>query len=98
MTDLVSFEPSAQRELEEAADFYDLESPGLGIRFGDAVRAALEALLEFPESCPVLLGKTRKLVLQRYPYSVLYWTDGTHIVVSAIAHQSRRPGYWRDRG
>ena len=98
MTDLVSFGPSAQRELEEAADFYDLESPGLGIRFGDAVSAALEALLGFPESCPELLGKTRKLVLQRYPYSVLYWTDGTHIVVSAIAHQSRRPGYWRDRG
>jgi len=91
------FEPAAQRELEEAADFYDLESPGLGLKFGEAVEAALEALLEFPESRPVLLGKTRKLVLARYPYSILYRLDGDHIVVSAVAHQSRRPGYLRDR-
>ncbi len=97
MTDLISFEPSAERELEEAADFYDLESPGLGAKFIDAVKTALSGLVEFPESCPVLLGETRKLVLDRYPYSVLYWTDGKHIAVSAVAHQSRRPGYWQDR-
>jgi plasmid stabilization system protein ParE len=91
------FEPAAQRELEEAADFYDLESPGLGMRFGDAVREALDDLLDFPESRPVLLGETRKLVLARYPYSILYWVDGDRVVVSAVAHQSRRPGYMTDR-
>ena len=97
MTDLISFEPGAQRELAEAADFYDLESPGLGTKFIDAVESALEGLLEFPESRPMLLGKTRKLVIDRYPYSVLYWTDGKRIAVSAVAHHSRRPGYWADR-
>ena len=97
MSAAYSFEPAAQRELEQAADYYDLESPGLGMKFGNAVEEALEALVEFPDSCPVHLGKTRKLVLARYPYSILYWVDGTHIVVSAVAHQSRRPGYLRDR-
>jgi len=91
------FEPAAQRELEEAADFYDLESPGLGLRFADAVQQAIEALVEFPESCPVLLGQTRKLVLPRYPYSILYRVDEGRVVVSAVAHQSRRPGYLSDR-
>ena len=91
------FEPAAQRELEEAAEFYDLESPGLGLKFGEAVEAAIETLLEFPESRPVLLGKTRKLVLARYPYSILYRINGDYIVVSAVAHHSRRPGYLGER-
>ena len=97
MTNRIFFDPAAQRELDEAADFYDLESPGLGERFLDDVRSELEGLLEFPESCPVLLGETRKLVLERFPFSVMYWTDGEVIAVYAIAHQSRRPGYWQDR-
>ena len=91
------FEPAAQRDLEEAADFYDLESPGLGMKFGDAVRAAIESLLEFPESRPVLLGQTRKLVVAKYPYSILYRVGADGIVISAVAHQSRRPGYLSDR-
>jgi plasmid stabilization system protein ParE len=91
------FEPATQQELEEAADFYDLESPGLGMRFGDAVKDVIENLLEFSESCPVRLGETRKLVLARYPYSILYRIDGGRVVVSAVAHQSRRPGYLGDR-
>jgi len=97
VTDRISFDPAAWRELEAAADFYDLESPGLGTEFLDVIEAALEDLLAFMESRPVLLGQTRKLVLRRFPYSVMYWTDGEVIAVYAIAHQSRRPGYWRDR-
>lgn len=98
MTRSISFDASAQLELDEAADFYDLESLGLGAEFVDSVEAALHSLLEFPESCPVLLGETRKLVIERFPYSVMYWIDGDVIVVSAVAHQRRRPGYWRDHG
>ena len=97
MTDRIFFDSAAQREFDEAADFYDLESPGLGERFINAVYSALEGLSEYPESCPILLGETRKLVLGRFPYSVMYWTNGEVIAVSAIAHQSRRPGYWQNR-
>jgi toxin ParE1/3/4 len=71
VTARVFFEHSAGRELQEAADFYDLEQQGLGDEFLDAVHEALGDLLEFPESCPVLLGDTRRLVLERFPYSIL---------------------------
>ena len=97
MIDRIFFDPAAQREFDEAADFYDLQSPGLGERFIDAVYGALDGLSEYPEACPVLLGETRKLVLERFPYSVMFWTNGEIIAVSAIAHQSRRPGYWQNR-
>ena len=61
MTDRIFFDPAAQHEFDEAADFYDMESPGLGEQFIDAVYGALERLHGYPESCPVLLGETRKL-------------------------------------
>lgn len=40
---------------------------------------------------------TRRIVLPRFPYSVVYEVHADHIVIVAVAHQRRRPGYWRDR-
>lgn len=93
----VAFDPAAQHELLEAAEFYDLERPGLGGALLDEVEAALRRIADHPESCPVELGETRKLVLDRFPYSIMYWIGAAGIVVSAIAHQRRRPYYWGDR-
>ena len=98
MTHEVLFEPAASRELNEAADFYDLEQLGLGTAFLDAVQAALLSVAENPEAFPIVLGETRKRVVSRFPYSILYWFDDTVVHVSAIAHHRRRPGYWDDRG
>jgi len=94
----VLFEPAASRELNEAADFYDLEQPGLGAAFLDAVEAALFAVVHNPCAFPVLLGETRKRVVRRFPYSILYWFDGKTVHVLAVAHHRQRPGYWRERG
>ena len=98
MTYEVLFEPAASGELNEAADFYDLERLGLGTVFLDAVQAALLSVAENPKAFPIEMGETRKRVVSRFPYSILYWFDGTVVHVSAIAHHSRRPGYWGDRG
>ena len=98
MSHEVLFEPAASRELNEAAGFYDLEQPGLGSAFLDAVESALLTVVDNPHAFPVLLGETRKRVVGRFPYSILYWFDGTTIRVSALAHHSRRPDYWEERG
>jgi toxin ParE1/3/4 len=98
MTHEVLFEPSASRELNEAADFYDLEQLGLGTAFLDAVQAALLSVAENPKAFPVDMGETCKRVVGRFPYSILYWFDGTVVHVTAMAHHRRRPGYWGDRG
>ncbi len=98
MTHEVLFEPGAFRELNEAADFYDLEQLGLGTAFLDAAQAALLDVADNPNAFPILLGETRKRVVSRFPYSILYWFDGMAVHVSAVAHHRRRPGYWGDRG
>lgn len=97
MSHAVAFEPTASLELNEAADFYDLESPGLGTEFLDAVEAALTAVADMPAAFPIELGETRKRVISRFPYSVMYWLDDTTVHVSAIAHHRQRPRYWGDR-
>jgi plasmid stabilization system protein ParE len=93
----VLFEPAASHELNEAADFYDLERPGLGTEFLDAVETALLAVADNPGASPIELGETRKRVVRRFPYSILYSFDDTVVHVSAIAHHRRRPGYWGER-
>ncbi|HEX4953384.1 MAG TPA: hypothetical protein VF017_08330 [Thermoanaerobaculia bacterium] len=39
----------------------------------------------------------RRLVLNRFPYSLFYTADSEEIRIFAVAHHSRRPGYWRHR-
>jgi plasmid stabilization system protein ParE len=93
----VVFERTASLELNEAADFYDLERPGLGSEFLDAVETALVAVADKPAAFPIELGETRKRVVRRFRYSIMYWFDDATVHVSAIAHHSRRPRYWSDR-
>ena len=93
----IRFDPAAQRELNEAAEFYDAEDPGLGDAFLDAIERAFKQIQAFPESSPISLGSLRTKVLPAFPLSLIYWIADDAIVILAVAHHRRRPGYWRDR-
>lgn len=97
MISRVGFHPDAKREMREATDFYDLERPGLGTEFLDAVEGTMRQVIAHPESSPVVLGRVRKCRVTRFPYSVVYSVRGGGIFVSAVAHDSRRPFYWQSR-
>jgi toxin ParE1/3/4 len=97
MTLTLRFHPVAQDELDQAADFYDLESPGLGSTFLDAVERALLQVCDYPKSAPITLGPNRKKAVARFPFSVVYFVLDDTVVVLALAHQRRRPFYWRER-
>ncbi len=97
MTQPIRFDPAAQRELNEAADFYDAEDPGLGGAFLGAAERAFEQIPTFPESSPISLAPVRTKVLSAFPFSVIYWVTDEVIIVLAVAHHRRRPEYWRGR-
>lgn len=97
MSAKVGFHPGARLEMREAADFYDLERSGLGTEFLDAVEQTMLQVLKYPESSPIALGAVRKRTVARFPYSVVYSARADGTCVSAFAHNSRRPFYWRDR-
>jgi len=93
----VAFHEAAVVELNEAADFYNLESPGLGLTFLREVETALATIAQFPEATPLLHGRVRRKVLLRFPYTVIYSLRDEQIRVLALAHEKRRPFYWRGR-
>jgi plasmid stabilization system protein ParE len=80
-----------------AADEYDTQRPGLGDDFLDAVHAAVMTLVDAPERWPLVDERHHRFVLKRFPYSVFYRFDETEVIVVAIAHHRRRPGYWARR-
>lgn len=91
------FHATAVNEMIEAANYYDLQQPGLGRRFDDAIEAGLQAILEAPERWPRHIRDFRRYRLKRFPYGVCYRIDGDAVTVFAVAHLHRRPGYWLDR-
>lgn len=95
MTPAVSSE--AEWELTEGALFYAREGGAdLGLAFISEFESALALLTEHP-----LLGapwrNRRRLPMRRFPYSVIYYTQGDELRVIALAHHSRRPEYWARR-
>ena len=93
---------AAVDEAVEAAAWYERERPGLGAEFERAIDAALDLLEEeiVPlTSVPGPAGTrgVKRLMLRRFPYSVIVLERDTEIFVIAFAHHARHPGYWRDR-
>lgn len=96
MTPSVSLD--AERELIDGARFYAQEaSAELGLAFIAEFEHSLSVLCSYPRLGPVWRGGTRRFPLRRFPYSIIYQLKPNEIRVIALAHQSRRPGYWRGR-
>jgi len=96
MTSLV-VRAEARLELLEARDYYDEQRRGYGERFVEAVEREFELLLEFPNLGEVVGRNLRRRVMSNWPYSIMYANRGDELLVVAIAHHSRQPGYWRSR-
>lgn len=93
----VRLHPEARAELREARRWYDQRSPLSATAFAQAVDSAVSRIVAVPTQCPLADYGTRKLVLQRFPFNIFYLYDESEIVIVAVAHQKRRPGYWSSR-
>jgi plasmid stabilization system protein ParE len=93
----VSFHPEAEVEFLAAAEFYETQRRGLGVEFIIEVRRAARALQQHPELGHRFSRRLRRLLVQRFPYGLLYRIEAEAILIVAVAHLSRRPGYWRRR-
>lgn len=87
----------AERELIEAISYYESKYPGLGIDFLDEVQSGLVSVRNLPTLWPVRKDGTRRYLVHRFPYLVIYTYYENHIWVIAFAHCKRKPGYWKER-
>lgn len=87
----------ADRELNEAAQYYELESPGLGSSFLEEVGRCLQSIQDQPEAGMILRGSVRRRLLRRFPYALLYKIKPSGIRILAVMNLRRRPTYWIGR-
>ena len=92
-----AFHPEAAIEFEEAVQFYRERDASLGHRFAHEVRATIRKILEAPDRSRVLESDVRRCLTRVFPYGVLYTIEPDFILIVAIMHGSREPGYWRHR-
>ena len=92
------FHPEAEAELIAAIAFYQGRRDGLGIDLQDEVERTVEQIRRNPEMFPERGAPSlRKCPIQRFPYNVFYLELDAEIWIAAVAHQSRKPGYWSGR-
>jgi hypothetical protein len=93
----VEFHPEADVELAQAVEYYENKRKGLGGAFFDEVSSALQRITRFPTAWAILSRRSRRCVTNRFPYGVVYRVKGSTVLVVAIAHLHRKPGYWLTR-
>lgn len=93
----VRFLAAARAELEDAVSWYNSASAGRGDDFLNAVLDAIETIERKPDLWPYVEPPTRKYLLRAYPFNVLYEVVDEELIIVAIAHHRRRPGYWQAR-
>ncbi len=77
--------------------WYDRHRTGLGDELLDEVARGIALLKEFPEAAPAIGGGYRRLLIARLSFGLIYRLHEGEIVIVAVAHTSRKPGYWRRR-
>ncbi len=93
----IRLHPAARADLLEARNWYYERSPLTSVAFTHAVDQAVSRIKTAPKTYPLADHGTRKLVLQIFPFNIFYHASETEILIVAVAHQKRRPGYWSRR-
>jgi len=97
MPRVVEFHPAAIAEAAEARRWYHARSEHMGEAFMGEMDRAVEAISSSPERWPQVEEHTQRYLLRRFPYAVIYRPRPERVLVVAVAHMRRRPGYWRGR-
>jgi len=94
----VRFLRPAEEELLGTVAYYNSRVPGLGAEFLAEVERTTALAVEHPMLGAIFDEGVRRLMMRRFPYLLIYQAIADEVLVLAVSHQSRRPGYWRSRG
>jgi plasmid stabilization system protein ParE len=93
----IRFHPAAAAEVEAAVQWYAERSPIAARAFVAEVNACVERVAEAPDRWPSYVHGTRRYLFPHFPFSLVYRVRNGDLEIVAVAHHSRRPGYWRSR-
>lgn len=92
-----AFHPDARLEYREAAMFYETRRRGLGAVFASEVETTIERIISAPDQFRLVEQDVRRCLTHVFPYAVFYTIERDFVLILAVAHASRRPGYWQER-
>jgi toxin ParE1/3/4 len=93
----LSFLSPALREILEASEYYQSQAPGLGGALDEDLQRTLDLVVQNPFLGSPYEHGTRRLLLRRFPYVLIYRPLDDRVLIVAFAHTRRRPEYWSDR-
>jgi len=93
----IEFDPLAILELNDTTEYYNFKLEGLGDRFREDIRNGLKRISDYPDAWQHQTSRTRRFVLNSFPYKIIYAVRKDIISILAIANSHREPDYWVDR-
>ncbi len=87
----------AADELLEARQWYERRDIDVARRFAESIDFTIRKIAENPLRWPLYRKNTRRCVLSKFPFSVIYLSKNQVVQIVAFAHAKRRPGYWDER-
>jgi plasmid stabilization system protein ParE len=93
----VTFRRAARTEFIEAAAWYENQRAGLGVEFIAEIERCVDAAAERPTTYEAIYKDVRRVVANRFPFSVYFRAEERRIVVLAVFHGRRNPVIWQDR-
>jgi len=89
--------PEAEREYDQAAQYYLRDNPQAAARFYDEIERLIHDVRRQPDLFPVLSPPLRRHFSDVFPYALLYEDEPDRVWIVAVMHMKRRPGYWKSR-
>jgi plasmid stabilization system protein ParE len=93
----VGLHEAALAEAQAAYDWYGVRNPVAAESFIEELDHAIAQIGEFPDAGTPYVSGTRRCVMRRFPFTIIYRELGRAIEVVAVAHGRRKPGYWTER-
>ncbi len=93
----IKFRKEAADEFASAVKYYNKERPGLGYEFALEIRSTLKRIKIFQEAWPFITPNIRKCIVKRFPFAILYYIENKYVLIIAVMHLKRKPGYWQNR-
>ncbi len=93
----VDFLPGARRDFDDSFDWYAKRSATAASRFVNAVDVALTRIASQPDQFAAIDPRHHECSVKRFPFRIIYRVEERQILVVAVAHAKRRPGFWLNR-
>lgn len=91
------FHPEALAEYLEATGYYREFRFELGQAFVKEIETGIDEILAHPRAYQNVEENARRHFVRRFPYGIYYTIEDDYILIVAVMHMSRQPGYWKNR-